>query len=136
MRLVPTKLAEKRFLIRSVVTMGIMADAALLRGIGAVDRGCRHPAFLSIPRDLLWQMRQMGSPQISILGFCLEPHRSHRQLFIGKLGTLMFRISVTLIHRTVDFLLGLTNQALPAPTTGGWHLFRALFLQARMFLVN
>src|SRR5260221_3777930 len=43
----------------------------------------------------------------------------------------MFRISITLIHRTVDFLLGLTNQALPAPTTGRWQLFRVLFLQAR-----
>lgn len=78
MRLVPTKLTEKRFLIRPIVTMGIMACAALLRGVRAFDRGCRHPAFSRIPRDLLWQMGQIGGPQIGIHGLRPEPHRSHR----------------------------------------------------------
>ena len=50
-------LATKRLLVRSIAAVGIVTHTALLGRIRTDDRGCHDPTFLTIPSDLLWNMR-------------------------------------------------------------------------------
>src|SRR6266568_8494462 len=105
-------LATKRLLIWSVFFICIMAHAAFLRGIGAVDPACLPASFGGVPGDLLGDVCQIRSTHIGVHGACLLFHRGNRKLFIGKPCPRMF--SKAFIYCSVDLLTHMSDKALPA----------------------
>ena len=58
MRLVAADLTAKRLLVGSVGSVYIMAHAALLRGVGALDSDGGDAPLGDIPGDLIGDMRE------------------------------------------------------------------------------
>ena len=77
--------AAKRLLVGPVHTIGVMADAALLRGIGALNPGGGDASLGGIPGDLFGNVRQVGGVQVGVHGPRLVLHRGHREVFVGEL---------------------------------------------------
>ena len=123
-----TDQTAKRMLVGPNGSVYIVAHAAFLGGVGALDSGCSYAPFGGIPGKLLGDMREVGSPQVGIHSSGLVLHRGHRQLFIGKLTP--FMLSKALIDRPVDLLLHVPDQALPTFAAGGGKLGDALLFQA------
>src|SRR5712692_1011536 len=124
-----TNLATKRLLVRSVFPLGIVTHTALLRRIGTIHGAGLDPSFGSTPFNLFGNVCQIGRTQIGIHGPRFELHRSHRKLFIGKLGIGM--LGKTLVDRTVDLLTDMADKALAASAPGGGQFLHPLLLEVR-----
>jgi hypothetical protein len=111
MGLETTDHTTKSLLIGTIRPVGIMAPLAFLGGIGALDRCGLYPSLRCVPGNLLGDVGEVGSAHIGIHGSGLVLHRGDRKLFIGKLCA--FMLSKALIHRPVDLLLHLPDEALP-----------------------
>src|SRR5450631_2462824 len=94
--------AEKRSLIRSVLSVHIMAHMTFLGGIGALHAGRLHTTLGRIPGNLVRDATQIGGSHICIHGTSLETHGCYGKLFIGKLTPVM--VLETAIDGPIDLL--------------------------------
>ena len=74
----------------SIGAIEVVADAALLRGVGALDFGCRAAPFSGVPGYLLRDVRQVGGVQVGIHGPRLVLHAWQPKLFVGELRAGVF----------------------------------------------
>src|SRR5260370_6914967 len=84
-RAVATDHTAKRLLIGPVSSVWIVAHAALLRGICALDSDRRYASLSGIPGNLPGDVRQVGGVEIGVHGGRLVLHGGHRNLFTGQL---------------------------------------------------
>ena len=127
MGLEATDHATKGLLIGAIRPVWIMAVLAFLGGIGALDRCGLYPSLRCVPCNLLGDVGEVGSAHMGIHGSCLVLHRGTRKLFIGKLCA--FMLSKALIHRPVDLLLDMPDEALPTLVARRGQLFDPLLFQ-------
>src|SRR5712692_5586936 len=118
----------KRLLIWSVGSIWIMAQAAFLGGVGALDTSGLYASFGRIPGDLFRDTCEIRSTHVGIHGSSFVLHRRHREVFIGKLCALM--LGETLVDRPVDLLADVAGETLPALAAGGGELLDPLLFQA------
>ena len=128
MRAVATDHTAKRLLVGPVRTVYIMADTALLRGIGASDPDGGDSSFGGIPGELFGNVRQVGGVQISIHGTRLVLHRGHGEVFVGELVALV--LGKALVDRPVNRLPHVAGEALSCAAARGGKLLDPFLLQA------
>ena len=123
-----TNHTAKRLLVGSVSSIWIVAHAALLRRIGALDPDRGDTSLGSIPGDLLGDVCQVGSIQIGIHGTRFVLHGGNRQVLISELRALV--LSKALVDRAVDRLPHMAGETLPALAARRRELLDPFFLQA------
>ena len=128
MGLEATDHATKGMLIRAIGPVGIVAHTALLRRIRALDSGCLYTPFGGVPGDLLRNMREVGSTHRGIHGSGLVLHRGNGKLLIGDLCALV--LGKAPIHRPVDLLFDMPDEALPTLAARRGKLFDPFLFQA------
>jgi hypothetical protein len=118
----------KRLLVGPVGPVHVVAHAALLRGIGALDPDGSNSSFGGIPGDLPGDVPQVGGVQIGVHGPRLVLHGRHREVLVGELRARMF--GEALVDRPVDLLAHVAGQALPTSACGRGQLLDPFLLQA------
>src|SRR6266851_2550975 len=108
---VATDPTAKRLLVGPVGLIWIVAHAALLRSIGALDPDGGDAPLGTVPGDLLGDMRQIGGVQVGVHGARFVLHGGNREVFVGDLCALV--LVKALVDRAIDLLTDVAAESLP-----------------------
>src|SRR5258708_950146 len=111
MVLVPTHHTAEGLLIRPIGAGNKVAAGTLLRAVSRIDRVRGHSPFGRRPRQLVWEMAQLGGIQVGVHGACMKAHGGHREVLVHDTSIWMRREH--LVDGSIDLLTHVPTKPLP-----------------------